>query len=82
MAVVLENDIPVSPLNLFPSQKLSPIAASSGSQHGDGCVDFDKAEAPDPTMQNVGITGFLMSLGMEHLTETFEKEQVMMPQML
>ncbi|XP_015929424.1 poly [ADP-ribose] polymerase tankyrase-2 [Parasteatoda tepidariorum] len=76
VTVVLENDIPVSPLNLFPSQKLSPIATSSGSQHGDGCVDFDKAEAPDPTMQNVGITGFLMSLGMEHLTETFEKEQI------
>ncbi|GBM18725.1 Tankyrase-1 [Araneus ventricosus] len=73
--VGLEADIPLS-LNLFSSQKASPIMSASGSQHGDGCVDFDRAEAPDPTMENVGISGFLVSLGLEHLSDTFEKEQI------
>ncbi|GIY15533.1 poly polymerase tankyrase-2 [Caerostris extrusa] len=63
-------------LNLFSSQKASASMSASGSQHGDGCVDFDRAEAPDPTMENVGISGFLMSLGLDHLSDTFEKEQI------
>ncbi|GFX91360.1 poly polymerase tankyrase-1 [Trichonephila clavipes] len=73
--VELESDIPLS-LNLFSSQKASAAMSASGSQHGDGCVDFDRAEAPDPTMENVGISGFLMSLGLDHLFDTFEKEQI------
>lgn len=72
--VGLEEDIPLS-LNLLSSQKL-PAVPVPGIQHGDGCMDFDRAEAPDPTMENISMSGFLANLGLDHLLDIFEKEQV------
>lgn len=70
----MEEDIPLS-LNLLSSQKL-PAVPVPGIQHGDGCMDFDRAEAPDPTMENISISGFLANLGLDHILDIFEKEQV------
>lgn len=39
-------------------------------------MDFDRAEAPDPTMENISMSGFLANLGLDHLLDIFEKEQV------
>ncbi|KAG8193909.1 hypothetical protein JTE90_011464 [Oedothorax gibbosus] len=67
---------PLCPLVVSLEPDLPSPRVANGSQHGDGCVDFDQGEAPDPTMENVGIHGFLLSLGLDHLSDTFDREQI------
>ena len=54
--------------------------SSSGAQIGDGCADSDAPEQVQSTssssVSTSTIVSFLASLGLEHLREIFEREQV------
>lgn len=57
------------------SLTFTPIVCSSPGI-GDGCCDHSRCETTPDTPINMNISSFLNSLGLEHLRDIFEKEDI------
>jgi tankyrase len=69
---------PDSP-GLAAASSTSVPVSSSGAQIGDGCSDNDVPEQIQSTTSTTTVStivSFLSSLGLEHLREIFDREQV------